>query len=66
MDDLYEIACCLQVWAGQRLDLTADQPPGTHDLNEAGQPLLRSEEVTPYGKKKVVRPRAVRPRAGPR
>jgi hypothetical protein len=61
MDDLYEIACCLQVWAGLRLAVTADQPPGRHDLSEAGETLLRSEEVIPYGQE-----RAVRLRAGPR
>jgi hypothetical protein len=61
MDDLYEIACCLQVGTGQRLALTADQPPGLHDLNEADELPLRPEEVTPYGKKE-----AVHPRAGPR
>ncbi|HLX51174.1 MAG TPA: hypothetical protein VKS82_22850 [Streptosporangiaceae bacterium] len=61
MDDLYEIACCLQAWAGQRLAAPADQSPGPHDLHEAGEPLLRPEEVIPYGKN-----RAVQPRAGPR
>lgn len=58
MDDLYEIACCLRVWAGQRLALITERPPGAHDLTEVDELLLRSKKGKPYGKKKVVRPRA--------
>jgi hypothetical protein len=58
MDDLYEIACCLQIWAGQRPALIAERPPSIHDLNEVDELLLRSKKGTPHGKKKPVHPRA--------